>query len=259
MNKTLTQDNYFEDKRLSSSKLKAYIACPNYYNWKYVENEEELLTDALVFGKAVDCLVTTPDKFKDQFEVAKGARKDGKFIDGKHILTTTQYEAANLMSNKILAQPIMQEMFLKWEKQKILVNDECKAMLDFFTVDHDKREGSFADLKTCADINKFSAQMVTYGYYFQMAFYRKMCRLLYPKIKRWKIYIIAVDKSSSMRFKVFKVIQTKLKHYDTQIENALDSLWIGDERKLSPGLCVKCPPQLNCPYSLFKVNHIEKI
>lgn len=250
---------YFKDPRCSQSAIKTYLKCPNLYRAQYVDKSyipEE--TEAMLFGKTVDCLVTeSQESFDSQFDViAKGKKRmNGLCFDGKYQLKESDYLKALLFKHKIAAQPVM-EIFKDCKPQIELYTDTKKAKLDYFG-----RTGStaiIADLKTVADLDKFHLAMYDYGYYLQLQFYKQMVQeVSHGTIKKFKCYIIAIDKTSQMKFAVYEVDQRKMKAEEKTINTVLAAMKTG--KRLGKGPCYHCPIGVQCEWSHFTKKDIRKI
>lgn len=78
--------------------------------------------------------------------------------------------------------------------------EPVQARLDWF----DPERGILADLKTCADIDRFGYDIRDFGYTTQMAFYVECIGLAAPVLVLSKVYLIAVEKKEPYRVAVVK-------------------------------------------------------
>ena len=182
--------NYYNDVRLSQSKLKTYLKCPNLFKALYLDHSiEPEETDALIIGRAVDTYITEGEEsFFNNFE--KVARRSKHILDtsptpfmgtaeivqliikdeSKTQLTGLMFDIAQKMIGKIQQQPVM-KMFKECDTQVELYDNDFKAKIDYL---HISKTGTctIADLKTIADTDKMYRQIEEYGYFFQLAFYK---------------------------------------------------------------------------------------
>lgn len=248
--------DYYQDTRLSQSALKAYFKCPNFYKAVYVDRTYSEEKDTFTLGRAVDILVTEGyEVFTDNFEVVKRRGESDK-----EQLTLGMFAMAERMASRVKQQPVM-EMFKDLDTQTELYTDKYKAKLDFFGIN---KAGTcvIADLKTTQDIYKFEKSVHDYEYKFQLAFYRQLAKAIYGnKIKRFKCYIIAVDKTPEVKFAVWQFDQRAFKSEDKQIKLILDHLAENKDfsKRMKKGVCTECPPEINCQWSLTTKKDIKKL
>src|SRR3990167_1137280 len=195
--------NYFEDERLSQSKLKIYLKCTNLYKALYLDHSiEPEETDALIIGRAVDVYITEGEEsFFKQFEIVDRRKKNTS--EEKIQLNNSMWDIIQKMTEKIQQQPVM-ELFKKCDTQVELYDNDFKAKIDYF---HINKSGTvtIADLKTIADTDKMYRQIEEYGYFFQLSFYKFLIKRLNKKAKRFNCYIVVVDKTAKTKFAVYKV------------------------------------------------------
>src|SRR3990167_923504 len=195
--------NYYDDPRLSQSKLKDYFRCSNLYKARHIDHSiEPEETDALIIGRAVDTYITEGEEsFFNNFEIVD---RRGKNSSGSKIqLNNSMSEIIQKMIGKIQQQPVM-KMFKECDTQVELYDNDFKAKIDYL---HISKTGTctIADLKTIADTDKMYRQIEEYGYFFQLAFYKFLIKRLNKKAKRFNCYIVAIDKTAKTKFAVYKV------------------------------------------------------
>lgn len=250
--------SYYDDKRISQSAIKCYLLCPNLWRAQYVDKThipEE--TEAMIFGKAVDCLVTEPDGvFDKQFDViARGKKRlDGLVVDGKYQFKEADFIKAVLFKHKIASMPVM-EMFSNSRHQVELYTETCKAKLDYLNIVG--KTAIIADLKTTTDTDKLYLAMYDYQYYLQLCFYGMLIRELYPQVKRVQSYIIAIDKTPQSKFAVYKIDPKKIKAEEHTIKTVMAAMATG--KRLTKGPCYACPPSIGCAYAKFTKKDIKQI
>lgn len=128
--------NYFENTdKISQSRLKKILIHPRMYMSKgpVIEEDEKI---HFVIGNAVDCLITEPDKFEEQFYVLSAKAPSGQikqFIDA-------MYELGN--ENDAFSKVNSQKYKVEWFKEKMELADNKlyfdalktgKSILDFKT------------------------------------------------------------------------------------------------------------------------------
>jgi len=251
--------NYFEDERLSQSKLKDYFHCSNLYKARHIDHSigyEE--TDALIIGRAVDVYITEGEEsFFEQFEIVDRRKKNTS--ESKIQLNNSMWDIAQKMIGKIQLQPVM-TMFKKCDTQVELYDNEFKAKIDYL---HISKTGTctIADLKTIADTDKMYRQIEEFGYFFQLAFYKFLIKKINPKVKRFNCYIVAVDKTMKTKFCVYKVAPKHLAVEERKIAAILKHMKHNQkfEKRMLKGVCRECPPEIHCPWSLFTKKDVIKL
>jgi exodeoxyribonuclease VIII len=102
------------ERPLSYSSLKEFAKSPAHYV-EYLRRERKP-TPAMAFGSLIHCLLLQPNEFGKQFIVMPNIdrrTKEGKALyesflaqtEGKEIITEEQYEEANNLINKAIAEP----------------------------------------------------------------------------------------------------------------------------------------------------------
>jgi len=257
---------YFADPRLSQSALKDFIKCSTYYKAKHIDkiipNEQ---TDALTVGSALDCWITENKMtFERTYEVMEPKKKRCKKTDPSYPyqLTDGMYNTVEGMASRINSQPIMEKLFGKCDTQTILTTKTRKAKLDYFYA-HGPT-GIIADLKSTADISKLKYSVRDFGYYLQMAYYRSLAKLTYPKVKNWRCYLVVVDKTKNYQFGVWKFDPDMLDYEQREISNWYKRLQAfrveGQSNEAhNKTVCRICPPVLHCPRSIITMDNIEEL
>jgi hypothetical protein len=250
---------YYDDPRISQSKLKDWLKCPNYYRAKHVDKIiEQEPTDAMIYGRVVDTLVTQPDEFDKEFSVVprlpKGERYDGK---GRRLINETTYKKALKAHEKIMAQPVMEMFQQEWMQNQVpLYTEKHKALLDYFGID-EKGHGWIVDLKTMQDTDRFEESMHIWGWWYQLFFYNWVAKQVYPKIRTWRMYVIGIDKTKDQKFGVWKLDRGRLSGYMKMFMTQTKLINTGV--KLTKGRCTVCPIEVNCSYSKFHNYNIQTI
>jgi len=251
--------HYFNDQRISQSKLKDWMACPNLYKAKHVDKViGQETTKAMLYGSIVDMLVTQPDQFDKEYAVVS-RRPKGETYDeeDRMYINPSEIQLAQTAADKVNAQPVMEIFRQPWMKTQVqLYTDTKKAMLDYFGIDK-KGTAWIADLKTMRNIDKVQDSFYNWRWDIQLAFYRMIAKEKCPQIKRFNIFIIGIDKTVNMKFGVWKVMQKHFSRYEKMIDKYMPM--VGSPERIARGLCTACPPEINCEYSLFKEKDIGKL
>jgi exodeoxyribonuclease VIII len=180
---------YLSKRPLSYSSLKAFRKSPKHYIQYLTEPFEA--TDAMILGKAVDCLTLEPEQFEKRFEVYEKFDKrtneaklrwsimnDLAKENKQTLLNRDQYELAlkckdSLMSHKQSRELIegitKTQLKLNWTDTK--TNIPLIGYADFESTAWD--ELFVVDLKTCQDAepDKFSRQALDLDYMIQCGAY----------------------------------------------------------------------------------------
>ena len=109
------------------------------------------------------------------------------------VITTADFEEIDTMRNAIANHAGIVELLSGNGEAEAVVRAnvdgvDCQIRMDYF----DPQVG-IIDLKTCRDITFFEADMRTFGYCYQMAFYRRVLREATGR--DYPVYVIAVDKT----------------------------------------------------------------
>lgn len=257
--KPLKQEDYFEDSRISQSKLKDFIKCPNLFKARHIDKTFPFdMTNNIMMGKVADFILTEPEKDLEEMFTKVSRRPANKWQDddGKWYINKSILDGAQKMADRVNSQKIYHKMFGWMDNQKVFCNENQKALLDYFGIDK-KGVGWIADLKSTEDINKYEYKVSEYGYHLQMAFYRMMAKEAHPEVKKWLCYHIVVDSTKQNKFMLYRFDQKRFAHEERKIKEALKLMKFNI--RMSEGLCFHCPPELDCEYSQLEAGHIQII
>jgi len=254
----ITNENYFDDPRISQSMLKDYIACPYYFEKKHIEKVvEDSVSDSMIIGSALDCLVTEgEDVFNSKYECVERRSKTAS-VSWEYQLNNTQISKVMLMGDRIKSQPIMRDLFGGSETQKILYTKKRKGKLDFLKVSG--AHGIIADLKTTSNLEKIRHVVSDYHYHFQMAYYRALAKMKNRNVKTWDCYLIVIDTGKYARFGVYKLDPVSLDWEESYIKKIIARLSRGSKNIPSDSICTVCLPEWNCPNTIVGMHNIETI
>lgn len=251
--------DYYDDERLSQSKIKDYRKCPHLYFRRHIKKDApEQDNKNFVLGSAVDCYVTQgQEEFEREYYHAK---QNGDRPDDATRLTPAVYQQAVRMSQAVIRQPFMRR-FEEYDAQRSFFTEQFKGKLDYFHADTKKKTGVIADLKTVRDTDKFKYDFFEYGYNIQLAFYEmlaKQCGYGDDVITHWDHYIIAVDKTKNNKVALFKLFKQRIKEGNSEIKRVLRHMkkYPEYDKQYIPGVCYHCPIEIDCPHSKLSTEDI---
>lgn len=162
----LSEEEYFKTKAISASQIKAFDRGA-YWFWKQSpfnpEKEDDIETDALVFGKLCHCMLLEPEEVEKRFEVADFglSRKNKKYLEmkgttDKILVNPSEMERAKKMIDAIhnhsLARQILDgataEMPFMWVDKETGL--PCKCKMD--AIKRTKGGIIIIDYKTSSDV-----------------------------------------------------------------------------------------------------------
>lgn len=187
------KEPYFTNPGISRSALMEFKKSPAHYYYKYIINQDvNIETDALIFGRAFHCKLLESEKFHEQYIICP--KFDKRTTAGKQayqffitqnidkiVLEEVNYNQIIGMSNQLLKKQLAQYIFnqnpqceyeIYWIDEETKL--ECKAKLDMMIPPNDKfPNGLVIDLKSTLDANPatFINSVYKYGYYNQVAWY----------------------------------------------------------------------------------------
>ena len=214
MSHSLTNDNYYQDKKyLSSSALSNYVKFDNYgnpvYSFQDFANPPSLEdNDNVQIGKILDELLTEGVVFEDKYEVV--ARRTGK--SDKIEITNSMYDAIMTAKASILAAPYTKSLsFGEYiaqphvSNQAILVDEELKfkGKFDFL----DTKENYIIDLKCTGSVAMCKKEILWNGHLNlnhkwvrQMSIYRHLLLKSSPKDTEVSVNLAIVGHDGSCWF-----------------------------------------------------------
>lgn len=249
--------SYYEDNRVSQSRLKDFVLCPNYYKLKHVDKViKESPSKDMIYGSIVDALITQPEELENDYHFVEKKPRGKEFDEeGRRYVNQKVLDLAKIAEKRLKSQPVW-EKFSWMDNQVALYTKQCKALLDFFAID-EKGVGHIADLKTIRDVNEIDTLFVQYMWKFQLMFYRFLAKQVYPEVKQWEVHLIGIDKTKAMNVGVWKIPATAYNAYETNFKNLLHL--VGRDFKVSKGFCQACPAEYDCRYSKFTERDIKNL
>ena len=200
----LSEEEYFKTKAISASQIKAFDRGA-YWFWKQSpfnpEKEDDVETDALVFGKLCHCMLLEPEEVEKRFEVADFglSRKNKKYLEmkgttDKILVNPSEMERAKKMIDAIHNHSLARQILdgATAEKPFVWVDEvsgmPCKAKLD--AIKRTKNGIVIIDYKTARSID----DVLRYGqknqYAIQAEFYKKAVEAKYGEKPVEFIFII---------------------------------------------------------------------
>jgi len=210
-----------ENKYTTSHRLNLFRRCPALYH-KHVTGEiVEGDTEAFQMGRAVHTLTLEgPDVFDAQYIVADGpenpktgkpygretkAYKEWAELQTKPVIGSDDHALMLKLSDAVHAHPvaedILKEGIAEATVRGIWDNEPVQARLDWI----DPERGIIADLKTCADVDRFPFDIRDFGYVTQLAFYKRVLMLAGYDGPSLRAYLIAVEKREPFRVAVVEI------------------------------------------------------
>jgi len=164
---------------------------------------------ALLFGRALHCLILEPTEFDYRFAMmpeADGRTKEGKAIrdqfkanaGSKGILTHQDYQLMRRMRESIETNVEAQELLRGSEREvtfrakdpSVELDVQCRADI------WNEWDNVCADLKSCESLSSFRSKIYDYGYHRAAAHYREVIRLTLGLNDTPRFVFIAVEKSA---------------------------------------------------------------
>lgn len=240
----MKQPSYYDLPLLSQSELKTYLKCPTLWHAQYVtKTYTPPKTKNMILGNAVDEALTGDKTFSEE----------GGY------LTPAEQKKLDAIVKRVNSQPVMKE-FAWMSNQVELFTSEFKGKLDKFGIKKEPKKTPvawIADIKTCADLDKFEYSVEDFGYLFQLNWYRRLVKFHFSHIRRFRFFFIVNESNKPYRFAVYEVSDRLVKSKNVDVNQAL-RLFKSKER-FSKGICTVCPPELNCPYSFTTTKDIIKL
>ena len=215
-----------ENQYTTSHRLNLFRRCPALYH-KHITGEiVEGDTAAFQMGRAVHVLtIEGADKFDAEYLVADGptnpktgkpygretkAFKDWAELQTRPVIGGDDHALMLKLSNAVHAHPIAADIlsagFAEATVRAVWDGEPVQARLDWF----DPERGIIADLKTCADVDRFPFDIRDFGYVTQLAFYKRVLELAGYAGPRIRAYLIAVEKKEPYRVAVAEISELTL-------------------------------------------------
>lgn len=189
----MTEREYRSAEGVSRSQLWRLRQSPE--KFKYLEENPEKPTPALIFGQMVHKLILEPATFSDEFAICPECdrrTKEGKaiwsaFVSGcgdREIISQEDYDKAVAMRDALLSNDMAEKLLSGGHEIPIFWTDEltgevCKVRLDALVL----LDNSvlIVDYKTTGDASTeaFIRSAISYGYDFQSAMYSEAVKQKY--------------------------------------------------------------------------------
>lgn len=215
-----------ENQYTTSHRLNLFRRCPALYH-KHITGEiVEGDTAAFQMGRAVHVLtIEGADKFDAEYLVADGptnpktgkpygretkAFKDWAELQTRPVIGGEDHALMRKLSDAVHAHPIAADIlsagFAEATVRAVWDGEPVQARLDWF----DPERGIIADLKTCADVDRFPFDIRDFGYVTQLAFYKRVLELAGYAGPSLRAYLIAVEKKEPYRVAVVELYPVTL-------------------------------------------------
>lgn len=235
MIKKMSNKQYHASSGLSKSMMDKLKISPAHF--KYLQDNPEEQTEAMLVGSLLHTLVLEPKLFDKEYAVlpvldrrtSAGKQAYAEFVEqnqGKNIVTQEQLELANTWA-KAIKQHVKAKEFLKPKTGKNEVSifwtdketgELCKARPDRIFDDY------IIDLKTAVSSQQDAFQRKAYdlGYYRQAAWFMEAFRQEFAKEPKGFI-IIAVEKSAPYNVVVYQFDQFAIEIGDKENRQLLNT------------------------------------
>lgn len=217
-----TNAEYHGNEVVSKSRLANMSVCPQYFKW-VLENPEEP-TDALIVGSAFHKWVLEPEDFTKEFAIlpiidrrTKQGKEDyANFVaenEGKAVITQEQFATIDGMRNALLSNTYISKLLDGEKEQSFYFMDEltnimCKVRPDCYKIVGDKV--IITDLKSCKSAmpEMFMKDIVNYSYDLQAYMYRLGVSLvLGVPIENVMFVFVAVEKEAPFLSAIYECTQ----------------------------------------------------
>lgn len=227
----------------TSHRLHLFRKCPALYK-KTIDGEiVEGDTAAFALGRATHTyIIEGAAKFAAENIVSDGPTNEktgkpyGKLTKAyaewaaeqtKPVISTEDFGIIEKMSAAVhahaTAADILSSGFAEATVRAEWKGEPIQARLDWF----DPERRVLADLKTCADLDRFDYDMRDYGYIAQLAFYAYAIELAGgPNLINTKAFLIAVEKKEPFRVAVYNVVASTLE--DAHLHHMGNEIWRND-------------------------------
>lgn len=210
-----------ENQYTTSHRLNLFRRCPALYH-KHITGEiVDGDTAAFQMGRAVHVLtIEGADKFDAEYLVADGPTnpktgkpygretkmfKDWAELQTRPVIGSNDHALMLKLSDAVHAHPIAADIlsagFAEATVRAVWDGEPVQARLDWF----DPERGIIADLKTCADVDRFPFDIRDFGYVTQLAFYKRVLELAGYAGPSLRAYLIAVEKKEPYRVAVVEL------------------------------------------------------
>ena len=206
-----------ENKYTTSHRLNLFRRCPALYH-KHITGEiVEGDTAAFQMGRAVHVLTLEPDNFDKEYLVADGpinpktgnpygretkAFKEWADVQTLPVIGTEEHALMKKLADAVhaheIAADILKAGIAEATVRAVWDGEPVQARLDWI----DPERGIIADLKTCADVDRFPFDVRDFGYVTQLAFYKRVLELAGYDGPALRAYLIAVEKREPFRVAV---------------------------------------------------------
>lgn len=183
----LSNDQYHAGPGISKSQLDLIHRSPSLLQWSKAAPEDEEKKAALNIGDAVHALILEPERFREEYAIGpkdaprntkagkeKWAEFEASLKEGQTVLSADEGRKVELIYGSVMAHPHARwiaeakgdaEASIYWTDPETGLLCRCRP--DKLITEH----GWIVDVKTTADMSKFSRSVWDYRYHVQDAFY----------------------------------------------------------------------------------------
>lgn len=209
----------------TSHRLNLFRRCPALYRKTVTGEIVEGDTAAFQMGRAVHVLILERERFNHEYLVADGpvnpktgnpygretrAFKEWAEAQTMPVVPTADHALMLKLAEAVhahhAAADILKAGFAEATVRATWDGEPVQARLDWF----DPERGILADLKTCADVDRFPFDVRDFGYVTQLAFYKRVLELAGYAGPRIRAYLIAVEKREPFRVAVVELYEMTL-------------------------------------------------
>tara|TARA_B110000238_G_scaffold159742_1_gene173314 strand:+ start:882 stop:1655 length:774 start_codon:yes stop_codon:yes gene_type:complete len=180
--KFLDDDVYYADRKYLTNSMLGKLGKSPQHLREYFEGVGES-SPALTFGKAFHTTILEPGKVDSDIAIFDGKTRRGKVWDefvldneGKTIISVSEWNAINQMSDIIYSNDVAATFLMKSHKESVRIWEtggvKCKGKADMVIID-DNGDKILIDIKTTQDcsLDAFRRSSMKYGYDRQAAWY----------------------------------------------------------------------------------------
>ncbi|WP_262927379.1 PD-(D/E)XK nuclease-like domain-containing protein [Phytohalomonas tamaricis] len=181
----ISNERYHASSAVSKSQLDLLHKSPALLQWSRHAPEDEEKKTALNIGDACHALILEPERFGLEYAIGPDAPKNTKAgkdawaafeetLDDRTALTFAEGKKVNLIRESVMAHPLARQLIeaegdveasIYWREVSTGQDARCRPDKTL------SKYGWIVDLKTTADIQKFSKSVYEYRYHVQDAFY----------------------------------------------------------------------------------------
>ena len=243
--------DYLDNNRgkITASKLKAFIECPESYRLAYIEEVDIPSTPSLELWTAAHYLLSDWwDRFNEKYLIMeKGKKRTKKLLEeeSREILTHSDWLKLNILWDEIKRQPLFD---LEWdyECEKEIIDGDLKCTADRIDV----KEGVIRDLKFVQKVERFEIDYFShlwFNYKLQADFYAYVASKVFLKPFRF-LFDVVTHSWEYMCFEYIPEIDSEMFEGIKDIQEAKDY-----HPRVFRDWCIKCRYYKFCSKTAIQV------